>query len=289
MAHFKRILQNRIDPEDKLWSFFVKDLPASTDSNKRHLVKLVAVVSNQEKQEISISLVSCPSNRVTTADPSDKFILVSFSDFRLRCPTKNDPNVTEPAPAKESAAYISRILTAGIMINDSIYHFYGHSNSQLKSRSCFLFAASKDEIKAKVDGLGDFSKIKSVAKKAKRIGLLFSTAEIGVTLHPDRCEDIADVQSKEYCFTDGCGLISTLLAEQLVKKTQITFRNVRYTPSVFQIRYRGYKGVLTFEPKLQKQILVQFRDSMRKFKEVKDLTLSVVDYSKVSASTQAAL
>jgi len=289
MANFKRILQDRICPEDELWSFSVSDLPTPAELNKRHLVKLISVVSNPEKQEISITLVPCPSNRVTTADPLDKLILVSFSDFRLRCPTKSDPNVTEPAPAKESAAYICRILTAGIMINDSIYHFYGHSNSQLKSRSCFLFAASKDEIKAKVDGFGDFSKIKSVAKKAKRIGLLFSAAELGVTLHPDRCEDIADIQSKEYCFTDGCGLISTILAKQLVKKTQITFRNVRYTPSVFQIRYRGYKGVLTLERKLPKQMLVQFRDSMRKFKEVKDLMLSVVDYSKVSASKKAVL
>lgn len=281
MANFKRTLQEHISPQDQSWSFSVRGLPGSERANAAQLVKSISVTSNSNKQEINISLTRCPPSRVTSADPLDKFILVSFADFRLRCPTKSDSHVTEPATTRESADYITRLLQAGIAINGVRYHFYGHSNSQLKSRSCYLFAGSKEEISQKVAALGDFSKIKSVAKKAKRIGLLFSTATMGVHLPPDRCEDIPDVQNKGYNFTDGCGLISVLLAKQLVKQTRITFRNARYTPAVFQIRYRGYKGVLTLDPSLRGQILVQFRDSMRKFKDAVDLTLSVVDHSKV--------
>ncbi|KAJ5052606.1 hypothetical protein J3E74DRAFT_388204, partial [Bipolaris maydis] len=66
------------------------------------------------------------------------------------------------------------MLVSGLTINGVTYNFFGHSNSQLKSRSCFLYAASKEEISIKVEAMGDFSKLKSVGKKAKRIGLLFS-------------------------------------------------------------------------------------------------------------------
>ncbi len=69
------------------------------------------------------------------------------------------------------------------------YNFYGHSNSQLKSRTCFLFAGSKEAIRAKVDALGDFTTMKTVQKKAKRIGLLFSVADVAMVVDPRRCED----------------------------------------------------------------------------------------------------
>jgi hypothetical protein len=144
-----------------------------------------------------------------------------------------------------------------------------------------MFAASKEEISAKVEAMGDFSKLKSVGKKAKRIGLLFSSAEMAVTLQPDRCEDIEDVNGNDYIFTDGCGLVSIHLAREIVQRRKIAYRNRKYLPSVFQIRYRGYKGVLMLDPSLNGNIQVQFRESMRKFKDANDLSLSVVDYSKV--------
>lgn len=281
MAEFKRKLAEAIDPAWKEWTFTVPDLPKSSKTKERQLIKHLSALSNDREQKLTISLIKSEPNRVTAVDDFNKFLLVSFADFRLRCPSPGVKDATERATAKESANYIARILLAGITVNGAQYHFYGHSNSQLKSRSCYLFAGTKDEIARKVAALGDFSKIKTVAKLAKRIGLLFSTAELGVVLQPDRCEDIPDICNKDYNFTDGCGLLSPFLAQQLVKRTIIRFRNVRYLPSVLQIRYRGYKGVLTLEPRLQGQILAKFRDSMRKFKDATDLTLSVVDYSKV--------
>ena len=101
-------------------------------------------------------------------------------------------------------------------------------------------------------------------------------------LPPERCEDIPNVQSADYIFTDGCGLIAPQLAEQLVKQVNITYRNKKYMPSVFQIRYHGYKGILTYEPSMHGKILAKFRDSMRKFKEAVDYDLYVVEYSKVT-------
>jgi hypothetical protein len=144
-----------------------------------------------------------------------------------------------------------------------------------------MYAASKEEISAKIEAMGDFSRLKSVGKKAKRIGLLFSSAEIALDLPPERCRDIDDVKRDDYVFTDGCGLISSQLARQLAQRRNIIHRNQRYLPSVFQIRYRGYKGVLTLDPTLQGMEQVQFRESMRKFKDASDHSFAVVDYSKV--------
>ncbi|KAJ4288053.1 hypothetical protein N0V90_012070 [Kalmusia sp. IMI 367209] len=244
------------------------------------LVKCVAVVSSDAKQEIVLRFGEAPSNRVTRAEPLDKFLLLSFTDFRLRWPPISPGEPSRAATGKENGNYITRLLTTGIVLNGVRYHFFGHSNSQLKSRSCFMYAASKETISSKIEAMGDLSKLKSVGKKAKRIGLLFSSAEMALQLPSNRCQDIDDVKRDEYIFTDGCGLISPHLARQLVQQRNVMFRDKRYLPSVYQIRYRGYKGVLTLDPTLKGQIQVQFRESMRKFKDAADHSFAVVDYSK---------
>lgn len=118
---------------------------------------------------------------------------------------------------------------------------------------------------------------------AKRIGLLFSSAEIDYQLDPARTEDIHDMKIGDEVFSDGCGLMSRRLAVNLAKRKHMVFRNSRYTPCVVQIRYRGYKGVLSLHPKLDREkpeILAQFRGSMKKFNATLDNTFSVVGYSK---------
>lgn len=123
--------------------------------------------------------------------------------------------------------------------------------------------------------------MKTVAKKSKRIGLLFSVAQIATTVNPNRCQDIPDIETNDYIFTDGCGLISPHLARELSRQVGITFRNIRYTPSVFQIRYRGYKGVVMVDPSMKGETLIKFRKSMKKFNGGSDCSFSVVDHSKV--------
>lgn len=288
---FRATLQELIDPTDNSWSYDIPNLPPSQQSNAARLIKYVSFVSSDSKQHMQLRFQVPPENRATRGEQLDRLLLISFSDFRLRWPSLAD-GILRTATAKETGDYITRLLVAGLSINGVQYHFFGHSNSQLKSRSCFMYAASKAEISAKIEAMGDLSKLKTVGKKAKRIGLLFSSAEMALSLDPSRCKDIEDVTLGDYIFTDGCGLISTQLASQLVQRRKIVFRGQRYMPSVFQIRYRGYKGVLTLDssfdidPTLNKQprqLQVLFRDSMRKFKDAPDHTFSVVDYSKVSS------
>ena len=279
LKSFSVVLQAQAVLEDQLWSYVVPNLPKAQLTNSANLVKCISFRSPKERNgDVILGFVDAPSNRVTWSEPLDRFVLLSLEGFRLKAST---PSNDETCTAKEAAEYLTRLLRTGIAINYVQYHFFGHSNSQLKSRSCFLYAASKVDISGMKESMGDFSKLKSVGKKAKRIGLLFSSAELGVTLSPERCSDIEDVERGDYNFTDGCGLISMAMAKQLVRRRNIAFRNRRYLPAVYQIRYRGYKGVLTLDMSLAASIAVQFRYSMRKFKDAKDLTLSIVDYSKV--------
>jgi hypothetical protein len=290
---FQRVLQDSIQLEDREWSYHVSDLPRPSTLNSQQLMKSITLQSSSTKQQILLRIQPTSLNRAISADPFDCFLLISFADFRLRVPqppttdggSKSDFN-TKPATARESADYIVRLLRSGVTLNEVRYHFYGHSNSQLKSRTCFLYAASKADISSKVESLGDFTKMKTVAKKAKRIGLLFSVAKMATIVEPDRCQDISDIEGNDYNFTDGCGLISHTFAKALAQKAGIAFRNVRYTPSVFQIRYRGYKGVVVLDPTMKdKKTLVKFRKSMKKFSGGTDCSFSVVDYSKVFLST----
>ncbi|KAJ7446567.1 RNA-directed RNA polymerase [Mycena latifolia] len=228
-------------------------------------------------ETITFEMQKLPSNRILQTDDRSKFILLSFGDLRF-----------PETPIRATGDYISRLLKAGLFLNGVQYRFYHHSNSQLRSRSCFLREANSDaELDVRIYRLGDFERLMSAAKRAKRIGLLFSEAQVDYNLDPRLVKDIADIESGDELFSDGCGLISKWLAIQLAKKKKIIFRGVRYTPCVFQIRYLGYKGVLMLHPQLDvarttipgENYLVHFRQSMKKFSTVQNTTFSVVDHS----------
>jgi hypothetical protein len=231
MAPLRKVLETEVLLTDKKWDYHVKSLSSPNESGPQNLIKAISFVSSKTEQRVELRFETAPSNRITVTEKLHQLLAVNVADFRLREPELLPDGTVALAAARESAAYIARMLKTGIALNGVHYHFYGHSNSQLKSRSCLLFAGSKDDISVKIEGLGDFSKIKSVAKKAKRIGLLFSTADAAVEIDPTRCEDIEDVTVDDYNFTDGCGLISENLARSVVQRRNIVFRTYRYLPS----------------------------------------------------------
>ncbi|KAK5170250.1 uncharacterized protein LTR77_004836 [Saxophila tyrrhenica] len=280
LKSFRATLQQEILPTDENWTYLVPNLPSSGKLDEAGATKSISFVSSKEEQYAELKIETLTSNRITRFYKAHLFLALNVANFRLRMPKESEDQEITFAPWRESAGYLAGLLKTGISLNNVHYSFFGHSNSQLKSRSCLLFAATKPEISVMVEALGDFSKMKSVAKKVKRIGLLFSTAEVAVQLDPDRCEDIDDVVFQDYTFTDGCGLISEQLARTVVQRRNIVFRNKRYLPSVFQIRYKGYKGVLTLAPSLKGQFQVQFRQSMKKFTTATDNSFSVVECSK---------
>ena len=208
LASFKYTLQDLISLNDREWRFQVPNLPNAQELDQKRLVKTISVVNTRNIQQILLTLEPVEENRAIRADLLSKYLLVSFAKFRPPPRKSTAGSAWQPSTPSECVYYAVRLLRAGISLQGIVYNFYGHSNSELKSRTCFLYAASKEDISRKVESLGDFAKMKTVAKKAKRIGLLFSTARVAKIVKPDRVKDIPDVESIDYIFTDGCGLIS---------------------------------------------------------------------------------
>lgn len=79
-------------------------------------------------ENITLSLVRFPENRILHSDDPAQFVLVSFE--RLRFSERPGPSTTRE--------YMIRLFTQGLMLNGEKYRFYGHSNSQLVSvlKSC---------------------------------------------------------------------------------------------------------------------------------------------------------
>lgn len=61
---------------------------------------------------------------------------------------------------------------------------------------------TQEHVDQEVEKFGVFN-METVAKKAKRIGLLFSTSHVILDIDPSRCRDIADIERESHIFTDG--------------------------------------------------------------------------------------
>jgi hypothetical protein len=101
---------------------------------------------------------------------------------------------------------------------------------------------------------------KPVGKKTKYLKLLFTEYAPIFYIEDVTISVIPDVTSNGYVFSDGCGYLSSDLAEELAQNIQVLT-----PPSVFQIRIPGVKGVLAVEKSLPCRT-IHIRPSMIKFK-----------------------
>ncbi|KAK9684685.1 hypothetical protein RND81_10G225500 [Saponaria officinalis] len=167
---------------------------------------------------------------------------------------------------------ILSILQEGIVIGNKRFEFLAFSASQLRSNSVWMFA-SNDKVKADDirEWMGSFSKIRSVSKCAARMGQLFSSSKQTLVVPVQDVEVIPDIEVNsdgvDYCFSDGIGKISLSFARQVAQKC-----GAKQTPSAFQIRYGGYKGVIAVDRNSFRKL--SLRSSMLKF-ESKNRMLNV--------------
>ncbi|KAL3143108.1 hypothetical protein ABBQ38_003381 [Trebouxia sp. C0009 RCD-2024] len=197
---------------------------------------------------------STTTNRLFHCYGPSKFVTVHFQ--------------TRLESRKAACQYIEQVVTNGITIDGHEFHFLGHSNSQLAEKTCVLYECNdRKAADALLAQWGDFASISNPAKCAKRIGLLFSGMQPMAGLSDISHKMIPDVQAHGFNFTDGCGLMSPCLALALAVKSKLTFGSQRYIPSVVQLRYRGFKGVVQLQPGLQEPFDLQLRPSQEKFKE----------------------
>ncbi|KAG6382499.1 hypothetical protein SASPL_157835 [Salvia splendens] len=224
------------------------------------------------------------SNRVLRNfhDHIDNFLHVSFveEDWSKMYASDLAPRGAGGDENTRTKLY-SRILSTlrnGITIGSKKFEFLAFSSSQLRENSLWMFAPT-DNLNA--DGIrrwmGDFSSIRNVAKYAARLGQSFgsSTETLSVTQNEvDKIPDVEVVRDETtYIFSDGIGKISVDFAQRVAIKCGLR-SNI---PSVFQIRYGGYKGVVAIDP--NSSVKMSLRPSMLKYQS-DDTKLNVLGWSK---------
>ncbi|KAF5390123.1 hypothetical protein D9757_003870 [Collybiopsis confluens] len=271
----KYTLRSLPQPDDTEWKFTgipaeFLHRPSLPPAQAGKALRLFAKLIIFTPESITLQISQLSSNRVVLHEDPSKLSIASFEKFRF--PDQQMSITTD---------YIVRMFKAGIFLNGKQYRFFGHGNSQLRGRGCYLREANTDEeLDDIIYKMGDLKGIMNVAKRAKRIGLLFSGAEVDFVLDPRYVGDIEDLMSGDENFSDGCGLISKHLWH-IARKKRIVFQGARYTPCVYQIRYLGYKGVVMLHPAMdrEKKHFIEFRKSMKKFKSTIDNAFAVVGYS----------
>jgi nicotinamide riboside kinase len=175
------------------------NIPFHLNKPKHHGNNQISIASNSnqsymryieisDKQNVKISYKKYDTNRIVEKyDPSclnNKFGSILFDQ-------------------KLDNTFLENILSNGIYINNQQYNFIGYSNSQLRGRSCYLYAGPINEIQQMIDDNGDFDKIKNISKRAARIGLLFSSCTPTIHIQSEQVIQIDDVERNGHTFTDG--------------------------------------------------------------------------------------
>ncbi|KAK3007262.1 hypothetical protein RJ639_015663 [Escallonia herrerae] len=224
------------------------------------------------------------SNRVLRKyhEDTDNFLRISFVDEELDKMYSTDlsPRIATASEERRTSVY-QRILSTvrnGIVIGSKKFEFLAFSSSQLRDNSAWMFASRNGLSAADIRSwMGDFRQIRNVAKYAARLGQSFGSSRETLTVERREREIIPDVENKSgettYVFSDGIGKISVDFARRVAVKCG----HKDFTPSAFQIRYGGYKGVVAIDP--TSAVKLSLRGSMHKYES--DLTkLDVLAWSK---------
>ena len=186
-------------------------------------------------------------------------------------------------PANETNSFCKSVLERGIFCRQSSFFFLGHSDEQLRTKSCYMMRATQEEIHELLAKFGDFLEEKNVGRRASNIAMLFSPLNKVVPLAKKEYEvqpDITGGITRTYTFTDGCGFMSP----EFSSKVQRIFE-LDKQPSAVHVRYRGIEGMLVLKEDLT-DVKVQFHTSMQKFvtpgeNMPEDLSFAdAVDYSR---------
>ncbi|KDQ61150.1 hypothetical protein JAAARDRAFT_152238 [Jaapia argillacea MUCL 33604] len=217
------------------------------------------------------------SNRIIReyAGYEENFIRVDFRDEdRLQYRWERETDGTYFLQERVGGVLKNRFSLAG-----RDFEFLAYSSSALREHSVwfmrrFMYTDAEHGerwITAETirNSLGNFrgtELIKFPSKYAARMAQAFTATDSSVKIRREDWEVVNDLGVAPYEFTDGCGTISPALGDQ-IWETLCKTRGygVRTTkPSAYQIRFLGFKGVVTVDHTLT-GIHMRLRPSMRKF------------------------
>ena len=235
----------------------------------------------------------CPerTNRIIRdyTEYSDHFLRVSFID-------ENGQQYRTAMPVFIESC-VGGVLRRGLTIAGRKFEFLAYSQSALKQHTVWFINSfwsprHNRQITAEsiIESIGNFQNLDydqklayCPARYAARISQAFTSTETSVSVQPEEIIFGKDIFSSndKWCFTDGVGSISSLLADEiwqtLKAKKQKKFKEKCPQPSAYQIRFRGSKGVVSVDYKLQGRALC-LRPSMIKFEspELSDIEIAKV-------------
>ncbi|KAH8099527.1 RdRP-domain-containing protein [Cristinia sonorae] len=212
------------------------------------------------------------SNRVIRKYPDHQtnFIRVDFRDEdRLQYRWERDVDGKSLLDDR-----VGGILKNGLEIAGRHFEFLAYSNSALRTHSVWFVRELEYPIRPLINAhvirssLGDFSGvIRYPSKYAARIAQAFTATDPSVTIRRSQWEEVPDLGTDPYLFTDGIGTISPKLGD-LIWDALCNDRDENYRkhikPSAYQIRFLGYKGVVSIDHELE-GIKMRLRPSMNKF------------------------
>eukprot|EP01018_Ginkgo_biloba_P010063 Gb_08298 [translate_table: standard] len=218
---------------------------------------------------------------------ADRFLRVAFMDdsmeamssIVLTVPTA--PIVREvysSATSYRTAIFkrVKNILHNGFELCGRNYSFLAFSANQLRDRSAWFFAGGESiHVQDIRDWMGKFPKF-NVAKCAARMGQCFSSTYCTVEVPLSEVErKLPDIERNGYNFSDGIGKITPDLAMEVARRLQLVDR-----PSAYQIRFGGYKGVVTtWAAKPRSKFKLSLRPSMLKFESQHNM-LEVISWTR---------
>ncbi|KAL6534083.1 RNA-dependent RNA polymerase [Orobanche hederae] len=229
------------------------------------------------------------SNRVLRnyKNIADRFLRVTFMDEAMLTLNKNvltyyvgpmTRGITSNSNPQRTTMFkrVKDVLNNGFHLCGRKYSFLAFSSNQLRDRSAWFFAEDKNTGVAAIKSwMGKFTN-RNVAKCAARMGQCFSstyaTVEVPSTLVNSK---LSDIERNDYIFSDGIGKISVDLAMEVAEKLQLSTN----PPCAYQIRYAGYKGVVTRWPNLNNVARLHLRPSMKKF-ESNHTTLEICNWAR---------
>ena len=206
----------------------------------------------------------------------ERFIRISFAD--------EDGESISFLDSDDLYAQVRHWLGEGISVAGERFVFLAFSSSQLREHGCWFYnetRRSSDPVHIPTasdirQGFGNLSGVRVPSKYAARMGQAFSSTVSTLTLSENEfkmSEDIFDAERK-YTFSDGVGAMSHRFAKRVKEKLGLHMHD---SPSAYQIRFAGAKGVLTVWRFSPSQIVL--RPSMCKF-ESKHRDIEVVAVAK---------
>jgi hypothetical protein len=180
------------------------------------------------------------SNRVIRqySAHSDHFIRVEFAD-------EDGSPLSYDSRTSNERIYDNKYretLRSSINIAGKVFKFLGFSHSSLRSQTCWFCAPFINEggrlIHAPIiiSDLGNFSKIRSPARCAARIGQAFSDTSGAIPIKQENLNWLPDVERHDRVFSDGCGTISLALLKKVWAGWSASKRS---QPTILQIRFQG--------------------------------------------------